>query len=399
MSKILKAMIKQSYLLPNGHKLRKACLQYGYLHNSFKTAEDFSSWDPLQQTMVDDLSTETTEGISYSLALSEVSTLTEKLEGINQNINNSAKEFKNKVDMIKTPNENLKAITSPKVNDSKTPSINEDYNTNQSYTDNSYTDNSYTDNSYTDNSYNPTQTNQSYSNSYTDNSYTDNSSQYFDQRTYITNIITEAIKENSSKTPFLASLIHYYPWIIGFIVAVIIAYSLKNHKKAVQILKKAFKKIKNLGKILFKVLSISYKWLVKNVFSNLVKYTPTILENGKKLLFGVSDVLIKGLSLGGSLLLKAIKFIGVDVVGKILSALLGVSVKAIDVVKWYKDREEFGEKTANYLQRLRADDREQQKMVSLIKQNLHLSRTARLNLIRVAYQADYRLGQYALCRL
>ncbi len=296
-NRVLKTLISQSYNAPNGHELRQACLEYGHVHNNYKTALDLFGIAELF-SQIKSLST------SISIIQKEIHETPIKIE-----VNNTS---------------NISNISN----------------------------------------------------------------------TFITQV-----QENPQQTPFIAMLSSHYPQILVGLAGVYIAYKVfKNPKKAQKMLNKILKPIKNLGKILFKALSTSYKWLVDKIFKNIVAYTPTLLENGKDLLVGAGGILIKGLEIGGKFLFEALKYMGekgYTLLSKTLSMLLGISEDAIDLYKWFRDRSKYGEKTANYLLKLRAEDKEQEKYLMNIKQNLHLSRTARLNLIRVAYQADSRLGHYA----
>jgi len=326
MSKILRTLIKESYNLPNGDKLRKASLQYGYIHNSFKK----SSLDS-----ADEMFWVSEIGKDYSNKFASEFVVSESLKLNVSHINHIIKENISPSEMAKLTQEGNEKIVE-KLIDSLPPDL---------------------------------------------------------QKTLI-----QHFQKNAHQTPFIATLTAYAPWAIGFIVAFIITYLIyKNPKKAKKILNSGLKKIKNLGVILGKVLATSYKWLVIGINKTIEVGTPVLIEGGKMLLKGLGqagELLLKGLQFGGKFLLEAIKYTGTNVLPKILATLLDISESTIDLSKWLSDRYKYGESAANYLQKLRADDKEKQRLLNIMNMSLTKSRTARLNLIRTAFECEYNLGLY-----
>jgi hypothetical protein len=330
MSKILRTLIKESYNLPNGDKLRKASLQYGYIHNSFKK----SYITPDQMVWVQEIGTNYENNMATEFIMSEslkinVSNITQVLQP-NMNPTEVAK-------LTQAGNEKIVE----KLIDSLPPQLKDS--------------------------------------------------------------LIQHFQKNAHQTPFIATLTAYAPWIVGFVVAAIITYLIyKNPKTAKKILKSGLKKVKNLGKIVANVLATSYKWLAIGINKTIEVGTPILIEGGEMLLKGLGqagEILLKGLQFGGKLLLEAIKYTGTTILPKVLSTLLGISAQAIDLSKWLSDRYKYGERSANYLQKLRAEDKEKEKLLNIMKINLNKSRTARLNLIRTAFECDYNLGLYVQRRV
>lgn len=326
MSKILRTLIKESYNLPNGDKLRKASLQYGYIHNSFKkssldTADEMFWVSEIGKDYSNKFASEFVMSESLKINVSEVQHI------IDVNISPS--------EMAKLTQEGNEKIVK-KLIDNLPPEL---------------------------------------------------------QKTLI-----QHFQKNAHQTPFIATLTTFAPWVVGFIVAAIITYLIyKNPKTAKKILKSGLKQVKNLGKILGRVLSTSYKWLVIGINKTIEIGTPILMEGGKMLLKGLGqagELLLKGLQFGGKLLLEAINYTGKNILPKVLSTLLNISESTIDLSKWLIDRHNYGERTANYLQRLRSEDKEKEKLLYIMKQNLTKSRTARLHLIKTAFECDYNLGKY-----
>jgi hypothetical protein len=331
MSKILKSLIRQSYNLPNGDKLRQASLEYGYIHNSFKkssldTANEMFWVSEIGKDYSNKFASEFVMSESLKINVSEVQHI------IDVNISPS--------EMAKLTQEGNEKIVK-KLIDNLPPEL---------------------------------------------------------QKTLI-----QHFQKNAHQTPFIATLTAYAPWMVGFIVAAIITYLIyKNPKKAKKILDFGLKQVKNLGVILGKVLATSYKWLVIGINKTIEVGTPILIEGGKMLLKGLGqagEILLKGLQFGGKLLLEAIKYTGTTILPKVLSTLLGISIEAIEISRWLIDRERYGERTANYLQRLRSEDKEKEKLLMYVKQNLNKSRTARLHLIKTAFECDYNLGNYLQKRI
>lgn len=174
-----------------------------------------------------------------------------------------------------------------------------------------------------------------------------------------------------TKAPFLSVLTKAYPWILGLLVVVLIVYLYTRNKKVIDnFILTIFQKIRNTGNLLLKAIVKGYRWLMP-IISNLVfvkskeiwkEYSPTLKEYGSK---------------------------GLDIAKKYIDS-------AIDKAIWLKNKYEYGDSTANYLLLLRKDDREKQKILNNIKLSLRSKRTAKQNLIRTAFEIDYKLGNYLL---
>ena len=274
---VLNTLIKQSYHLPNGHKLRQACLQYSYVHNNYKTAVAFNPQE-LYKTVKDlDDSPFGSDGtqkpslfgnLTEAIVSSEIERLNqEQAQAIAQNMLDRAKQQiqlqPQQVNQAPSLPIESPVVNPQKVYESVPPEVVQD-------------------------------------------------------------AFEEHITSNPEQSPFLSELLSHSEVPALVFTALAIAFSLyqQNPRKAKLYIQKAVSKVKNIGKILFKVLSTSYRWLSNNV---------------------------------SKVLPKLMNFVPAEQV--------------------------------------------KQKLVDLFRKNLHLSRTARLNLIRVAYQADYRLGQYAVYSL
>ena len=174
-----------------------------------------------------------------------------------------------------------------------------------------------------------------------------------------------------TKAPFLSVLTKAYPWVLGLLVVVLIVYLYTRNKKVIDnFIITIFKRIRNMGNLIATAIIKGYRWLMP-IISNLVfvkskemwkEYSPTLKEYGSK---------------------------GLDIAKKYIDS-------AMDKAIWLKDKHLHGDSAANYLLKLRKEDKEQQKLLDNIKGVLRSKRTARQNLIRTAFEIDYKLGNYLL---
>jgi len=199
-----------------------------------------------------------------------------------------------------------------------------------------------------------------------------------------------------SKAPLLLTLSKAYPWILGLLIVVLISYLYTKNKKVIhKFIQTIFKRIRNMGSLLAKAIVNGYRWLMP-IISNLVfvkskemwkEYSPTLKEYGNKGLDLAKEYGNKGLDLAKEYISKGYQ--GLEIAKEYMNS-------AVDKTIWLKDKQLYGENAANYLLKLRKDDNEQQEILNNLKGVLRSKRTARQNLIRTAFEIDYKLGNYLL---
>ena len=166
-------------------------------------------------------------------------------------------------------------------------------------------------------------------------------------------------EKKSKKKPLLTILLKRYPSL-----AVVI------NKENKELLDAIFQEVKDLSILLFEAIKTGYQWLMP-ILSDLAK------EVGKGL-YETSKFIGKGLSETGELLGKGLSY-------------------AYDESIYFKDAFLYGEAEASFLQRLRHEDKaEKLRVMKAISYSLDRKMTASQNLLRTAFEIDYRLGSYIL---
>jgi hypothetical protein len=214
---VLNTLVKQSYYLPNGHKLRQACLQYSYIHNNYKTAKRSNN-----QTLVDATVAFSSIQTGNSIAINEISILSDTQNVYNEVQSDTAaiiekanrrfqEEERQKQILIRQQQEANAQQEAQRLNEiHQNPEI-------------------------------------------------------------VEQAIGDQLELYPEQTPFLSSLFHSAPWILAIITSAYIAYKVyRNSPKAQMILQKGLSKVRNLTDLVNKALNTSYKWL-KSKLSNALR--------------------------------------------------------------------------------------------------------------------------------
>lgn len=155
-------------------------------------------------------------------------------------------------------------------------------------------------------------------------------------------------EKKSNKKPLLTILLKRYPSL-----AVVI------NKENKELLDAIFQEVKDLSILLFEAIKTGYQWLMP-ILSDLAK------EVGQGL-YETGKVIGQGLSY------------------------------AYDESIYLKDAFFYGKESASFLQKLRHEDKaEKLKVMKAISYSLDRKMTASQNLVRTAFEIDYRLGNYIL---
>jgi hypothetical protein len=165
-------------------------------------------------------------------------------------------------------------------------------------------------------------------------------------------------EKKSKKKPLLTILLKRYP-----------SLSVVINKDNKELLDAIFQEVKDLASVLFEAIRIGYQWLLP-ILSNLASASiPVIKETGKLIGQGLSET----------------------------SRLIGKGLSyAYDEGIYIKDAILYGEMEAAFLQRLRQEDKEKLKVVRAIHNALDRNKIASLNLVRTAFEINYKLGTYIL---
>jgi len=341
----LNQVIKLSYSIPNGHKLRKACYSYMQYTNQVKRATDVD-------VALDAIKSLDQYTFSGQIIDEEIKTTLETLDNLNV-------VLKNFIDKIP---QSLSQVH--KISPSRGPEILEKV-VNMSQQQGGEALITPEDISII-------------SNSKLDPLDISKFNLKLDQvglKEPLENKIQEII---DIKAPFLAILSKSFPWILGLLTVVLISYLYTKNKKVInKFILMILKRIRNIGEFLLKAIVKGYKWLIP-IISDLVFVKSK--EMWKKYAPKIQDYASKGLELGKEMWKK----------------YAPSDKDLIDKAIWLKDKYQYSDSTANYLYLLRKDDREKQKILDNIKLSLRSKRTAKQNLIHTAFEIDYKLGNYLL---